>query len=111
MLFQPTDIPVLFCDEALLVINKPAGLSTLPDGYDPSLPHIKLLLERQYSRLWIVHRLDKETSGVLCLARSASAHRLLNTQFEQRRVSKVYHALVIGTPDWQELACDQALRV
>jgi RluA family pseudouridine synthase len=111
MQFQSTDIPVLFCDEALLVIDKPAGLSTLPDGYDPSLPHIKRLLESQYSHLWIVHRLDKETSGVLCLARSASAHRALNTQFEQRRISKVYHALVIGNPDWHELTCDQPLRV
>ncbi len=110
-MIQPSDIPVLFCDAALLVINKPAGVSTLPDGYDPSLPHIKVLLESQYSRLWVVHRLDKGTSGVLCLARSASAHRLLNTQFEQRQVAKVYRALVSGTPGWQEFTSDQPLRV
>lgn len=99
---QPTDIPVLFSDESLLVVNKPAGLSTLPDGFNPTLPYIKSVLERHYGRLWIVHRLDKDTSGVLLLARSAEAHRALNTQFEQHRVSKVYHALVVGSPEWQD---------
>jgi tRNA pseudouridine32 synthase / 23S rRNA pseudouridine746 synthase len=93
---------VLYQDEALLVVNKPTGLSTLPDGYNPSLPHIKSVLEQQVGPLLIVHRLDKETSGVLLLARSAEAHRSLNTQFEKHLVSKVYHALVVGTPDWQE---------
>ncbi len=92
---------ILFQDDVLLVVNKPAGLSTLPDGYNPSLPHIKSVLEQQYGPLWIVHRLDKETSGVLLLARSAEAHRSLNTQFEQHLVSKVYHALVAGSPEWQ----------
>ena len=57
------------------MINKPAGLRSLPDGYDPARPHVRLLLEPHYGRLWMVHRLDKETSGVLVLARSAEAHR------------------------------------
>jgi RluA family pseudouridine synthase len=107
---QQADIQVLWCDTALLVVNKPAGLSTLPDGYNPTLPHVKSVLEHEYGRLWIVHRLDKETSGVLLLARSAEAHRLLNTQFEQHQVSKVYHALVIGNPEWQEKTINLPLR-
>jgi tRNA pseudouridine32 synthase/23S rRNA pseudouridine746 synthase len=101
---------VLYQDDALLVVNKPAGLATLPDGYNPTMPHIKSVLEEQYGPLWIVHRLDKDTSGVLVLARSASVHRSLNTQFEKRQVSKVYHALVIGTPDWQERTVSLRLR-
>src|SRR4030042_369091 len=109
-MIQSTDIPLLFSDEALLLINKPAGLSTLPDGYNPSLPHIKSVLERQFGALWIVHRLDKDTSGVLLLARSAEAHRELNTQFEQHKVSKLYHALVVGNPEWQEQTVSLALR-
>ncbi len=103
-------IDVQYQDDALLVVNKPAGLATLPDGYNPTLPHIKSVLEEQYGPLWIVHRLDKDTSGVLVLARSASAHRSLNTQFEKRLVSKVYHALVDGTPDWQETTVSLPLR-
>ncbi len=106
-----TTIQVLFQDAALLVINKPAGVATLPDGYDPSLPHIKSLLEQQYGRLWIVHRLDKNTSGVLLLARSASAHRFLNTQFEQHTVTKIYHMLVQAVPEWDERTVDMALRL
>ncbi len=101
---------IIFQDESLLVVNKPAGISTLPDGYNPTLPHIKSLLEGQMGRLWIVHRLDKDTSGVLLLACTAQAHRSLNTQFEQHRVSKEYHAIINGDPDWQEKTVDLPLR-
>ena len=94
----------------LLVVNKPSGLSTLPDGYDPALPHIKSVLEQPSGRLWIVHRLDKDTSGVLLLARSANAHRSLNTQFEQHLVFKLYHALVSGNPDWVEKSINLPLK-
>ena len=104
------EINVLYQDPVLLVVNKPAGLATLPDGYDPTLPHIKSLLESHFGRLWIVHRLDKETSGVLLLARSTDAHQSLNTQFEQHQVSKVYHALVVGNPAWDETRVDLPLR-
>ena len=93
------------------MIDKPAGLHTLPDGYDASLPHVRSVLEPEYGRLWIVHRLDRETSGVLVLARTAEAHRSLNTQFEQHQVRKIYHALVEGSPDWQEITVDLPLRV
>lgn len=101
---------ILFQDDALLVINKPAGLSTLPDGYDSSLPHVKGVLEPHLGRLWIVHRLDKATSGVLLLARSAEAHKNLNTQFERHQVTKVYHALVFGLPTWREKTVTLPLR-
>ncbi len=60
--------------------------------------------------MWIVHRLDKDTSGALLLARTAAAHRNLNTQFEQGRVEKVYHALVVGDVPWEEKTVDLPLR-
>jgi tRNA pseudouridine32 synthase/23S rRNA pseudouridine746 synthase len=101
---------ILYQDEALLVINKPAGLSTLPDGYDLSLPHIKKILEPDLGKLWIVHRLDKATSGILLLARTAEAHKDLNTQFERHQVAKVYHALVLGQPAWKEKTIRLPLR-
>jgi RluA family pseudouridine synthase len=93
---------VLWCDAQLLVIDKPAGLPTLPDGYHKEAPHVKSVLEPLHGRLWIVHRLDKDTSGVLALGRSAEAHRSLNTQFEQHTTEKVYHALVRGEPHWED---------
>jgi RluA family pseudouridine synthase len=101
---------LIYIDPDLLVFNKPAGLGTLPDGYDPSLPHVRSLLEPQLGRLWIVHRLDKATSGALLLARTAAAHRNLNTQFEQGRVEKVYHALVVGEVPWEEKNIELSLR-
>lgn len=103
-------VKILYSDDSILVIDKPAGLHTLPDGYDLSLPHVRSLLEPDYGRLWIVHRLDRETSGVLVLARTAAAHRSLNTQFEQHQVRKVYHALVAGNPTWQETTLNMPLR-
>lgn len=101
---QPLDarnLVVLYVDEALLVVNKPAGLPSLPDGYNFRLPHLKSLLEPGYGHLWIVHRLDRDTSGLMVLARSAAAHRSLNLQFEARQVEKCYHAVVCGQPAWQ----------
>jgi tRNA pseudouridine32 synthase/23S rRNA pseudouridine746 synthase len=100
---------VLWSDESLLVVNKPAGLLSLPGGYQPE-PHLKEILEPAFGRLWIVHRLDRDTSGVLVLARSADAHRALNTQFQEHTTTKVYHALVQGEPEWTECAIDLPLQ-
>ena len=105
---QASDL-VLWSDPSLLVVNKPAGLLTLPGGYQPE-PHLKELLEPAFGRLWIVHRLDRETSGVLVLARSAEAHRALNTQFQAHTTTKVYHALVCGAPEWDRCTIDAPLR-
>jgi RluA family pseudouridine synthase len=95
-------LQIIYTDEAILAVNKPAGLSSLPDGYDPSAPHLKSLLEPKFGRLWIVHRLDRDTSGIVLLARSAAAHQHLNTQFELRQVAKRYQAIICGRPDWTE---------
>jgi RluA family pseudouridine synthase len=72
---------------------------------------VRSLLKPYYGRVWIVHRLDRGTSGVLLLARSAEAHRALNLQFDQRQVTKVYHALVSGSPDWDTKTVDLPLRI
>lgn len=110
-MIEEIEVPVIWCDESLLVINKPAGLLTLPDGYDPNVPHLKMVLSPEYDPLWIVHRLDRQTSGVVVLARNPSAHRHLNTQFQDRQVKKIYHALVVGSPDWDHKTVDLPLRL
>lgn len=102
---------VLWADESILAVNKPAGLPTLPDGYQPDAPHVRNLLEPSWGRLWIVHRLDRETSGVLILARSAAAHRSLNEQFQEHQAIKIYHALAIGDPPWEEQVIEMPLKV
>ncbi len=100
----------MWSDDSLLAINKPSGMLTLPDGYDKTLPHLRSILEPSFGRIWIVHRLDRDTSGIIVLARSADAHRHLNTQFQENRASKIYHALVQDHPPWDEQIIDVPLR-
>jgi tRNA pseudouridine32 synthase/23S rRNA pseudouridine746 synthase len=107
---QNTEQLLLWSDDSLLAINKPPGLLTLPDGYDKTLPHLRSILEPSFGRLWIVHRLDRDTSGIIVLARSADAHRHLNTQFQENRASKIYHALALGLPPWEDLTVTAPLR-
>lgn len=93
---------ILFSDEHILIVNKPADLSVLPEGWEKDVPYLVRLLEEKYEKIWVVHRIDKITSGVIVFALTAEAHRSLNIQFEKHQVEKVYHALVNGIPKWEE---------
>ena len=62
------------------------------------------------AKIWIVHRLDKITSGVMVFARDAETHRALNMQFENHQAEKVYHAIVQGNPKWDEKTARHPLR-
>jgi len=101
---RPQTPSLLYIDQDILLINKPAGLLSVPDGYHPDLPHLRDVLEPQYGQLWMVHRLDKETSGILILARTKEAHRNLNKSFRIREVKKIYYGLVSPVPDWRKKA-------
>jgi len=93
---------ILFKDKYLIVLDKPAGLSVLPDGWDKDAPYLVKLLEEKYEKIFIVHRLDKVTSGVMIFALDKETHRALNIQFENREVEKIYHAIMEGEPNWNE---------
>lgn len=101
---------ILYEDEHLLVVDKPAGLPVLPDGWEEDAPYLVKALEEQYGKIFIVHRLDKITSGVMVFARDAEAHRALNIQFEGHEAEKVYHALVEGNPKWEDKITRRPLR-
>jgi RluA family pseudouridine synthase len=101
---------ILYEDEHLLVIDKPAGLSVLPDGWEKDSQYLVKMLEEQYGKLFIVHRLDKITSGVMVFARDAETHRALNIQFESHQAEKIYHAIVEGNPKWEEKIAKHPLR-
>jgi 23S rRNA pseudouridine955/2504/2580 synthase len=85
---------ILFENDSFLIVNKPPFLSTLEDRQDP----LNLLaLARNYvPTAQVCHRLDKETSGALTIAKSPEAYRHLSIQFENRQVNKIYHAIVDG---------------
>ncbi len=87
---------ILFENEHFIAINKPAGLLSIPDrfGKDPSL---KSLLQHQFGKIYTVHRLDKDTSGLIIFAKDEETHKDLSQKFEGREVEKIYLGLVNGT--------------
>ena len=97
---------LLWEDEHLAVVNKPAGVLSIPGRHMPNAVDMRHLLQQRYGEIFVVHRLDKDTSGVMVFAKNAAAHKALNTQFEQREVQKVYHALVSGVVTKDELDID-----
>jgi tRNA pseudouridine32 synthase/23S rRNA pseudouridine746 synthase len=104
---EPAGIPVLHQDAHLLVVDKPAGRLVIPGrtGGESSLAEE---LAAIHGRLWVVHRLDRGTSGLLVFARSAAAHRTLNLAFDRGEPRKRYLALVKGAPP-AELRIDVAI--
>lgn len=115
------EIPVLFEDEHLLAINKPASLLTSPDRYDAQRPNLMRLLHEgiKQGKPWALarglnylanaHRLDFETTGVLLLARNKPALVTLADQFGAEKPVKTYVALVQGSPVEDEFEVDAAL--
>ena len=101
---------IIFEDAHLLVVDKPAGLSVLPDGWEKDSEYLVKMLEEESRKIFIVHRLDKITSGVMVFARDAEIHRALNIQFENHDAQKTYHAIVQGNPKWEEKVAKYPLR-
>lgn len=87
---------ILFENDDFLVINKPAGLLTIPDRHNDKLPSLSKMLEQQYGHIFVVHRLDKDTSGVIAFAKNELTHKFLSEQFQNRKADKVYLGLVTG---------------
>jgi len=90
------EIEIIYEDEDFIVLNKPAGVLTIPDRFSKSLPNLYGILTEKYGRIFVVHRLDKETSGVICFAKNEEAHSDLSEKFEEHDVNKVYLALITG---------------
>ncbi len=91
-------LPIIYEDEYLMAIDKPAGLLSVPGRYLKTQDSVTTRL-RQYlpnEKIYPVHRLDRDTSGILLLARDKSTHHHLSQQFQQREVHKVYEAILDG---------------
>jgi len=106
---QPEEMPldILFEDKSLLVVNKPAGLVVHPAAGHEEHTLVNALLHHCAGQLsgiggvarpGIVHRLDKETSGCLVVAKNDETHLALSKQFAERQVKKIYNAIVCGEP-------------
>jgi 23S rRNA pseudouridine1911/1915/1917 synthase len=88
---------IIFENDDIIVLNKPSGLLSIPDreGKDISL---KKILQDKYGKIFTVHRLDKDTSGIIVFAKYETIHAHLSKQFEQRQTEKIYVGLIIGSP-------------
>ena len=101
---------ILFENEDFIAVNKPEGLASIPEGVRGRDNLLSLLASIFPGKLYVVHRLDKETSGVILFAKNAPAHKYLNQQFDARRVKKTYLALCHGIIDEDEGQIDKPLR-
>ena len=90
------DIPLLYVDAQLLVMDKPAGLLSVPGRLPEHHDSVALRVQHRFPEALIVHRLDQVTSGLMVMARDADTHRALSRAFAAREVYKRYEAWVEG---------------
>ena len=88
--------PVLFADNRIVVFEKPTGLLSVPGIGPEKADCLVVRAQRDFPDARIVHRLDRDTSGIILLARDADSHRELSRQFHDREVNKTYEAVVDG---------------
>ena len=88
---------IIFENENFLAINKPAGLLSIPDRMQSEVS-LKDMLINKYGSIFTVHRLDKDTSGIILFAKNETVHKFLSQAFEERRVEKFYQGIVHGSP-------------
>lgn len=101
-----TDL-ILWEDDDYVVINKPPHLSTLDDRNDPT--NVLSFARKYVESAQVCHRLDKDTSGVLAIAKNPEAYRHLSMQFENRSVTKIYHAVVDGLHQFENVLVDKPI--
>jgi 23S rRNA pseudouridine1911/1915/1917 synthase len=100
---------VLHADADLVIVEKPSGLLSIPDRFGKVKNSLAELLEETYGEIFVVHRLDRETSGVMVYARTADAHRHLCQQFEHHTADKFYLALADGVVHEDEGEIDKPI--
>jgi 23S rRNA pseudouridine1911/1915/1917 synthase len=90
-----TDL-LIFENDDFIALNKPSGLLSIPDREGKEIS-LKTLLQEKYGSIFTVHRLDKETSGLIIFAKNAETHKHFSKQFEERQTEKIYQGLVVGS--------------
>jgi 23S rRNA pseudouridine1911/1915/1917 synthase len=88
---------IIFENDSFIAINKPAGLLSIPDRMQSETSLKDILLEK-YGAIFTVHRLDKDTSGIILFAKTEAAHKYFSQLFEERKIEKYYQGLVLGSP-------------
>ena len=111
---------IIYEDDSIIAVNKASGIAVTGERWDTEAPRLDLLLKQALNfrteantepELYIVHRIDKETSGLVIFAKNSKVHRSLSEAFEKRRVEKTYIAVIHGRPSWPggKASCDLPL--
>ncbi|MEX2117242.1 MAG: RluA family pseudouridine synthase [Bacteroidota bacterium] len=98
-LLKSKGISIIFEDEAVIVLDKPSPFLVLPDRYDELIPNLYGILNGELGKIFVVHQIDKETSGLIVFAKTPEVHKALSEQFEGHTVKKTYEAIVRGHPE------------
>lgn len=102
-------VEIIYEDKAIVVVSKPPFLRSIPDRYAPDLPNVYNQLQESIGEVFTVHRLDKNTSGLLVFAKTEEAHRHLSMQFENRTAEKTYLTILEGHLFPEEGVIDKAI--
>lgn len=108
---------LIYADDDMIAVNKAAGLLVAADRWDIEAPRLDLLIQKELpqiaplcQKLYAVHRIDKDTSGILLYALNAEAHLALNTAFQEREIKKTYRLLIHGRVQEEQFTVDLPLR-
>lgn len=88
---------IIFENDDFIAINKDAGMLTIPDRHDDTQMSLYKLLTQKYGKIFIVHRLDRDTSGLILFAKNETSHKYLSQLFEHRNIEKKYLGIVRGS--------------
>ena len=94
---QKNKFEIIFENAGFIAVDKPSGMLTIPDRHDETLTSLYKLLEKKYDKIYIVHRLDRDTSGIILFAKDEITHKYLSSLFEQRNIQKFYLGIVRGS--------------
>ncbi len=91
-------LEIIYEDDDIVAFNKPSGVLSIPHRFDASQVSLLKWAEQKMGKLFVVHRIDRETSGAIIFAKNENAHRHFSLQFQDRKVQKYYRALCVGHP-------------
>lgn len=88
---------IIFENDDFIAVNKESGMLSIPDRYDETQLSLYKILNQKYGKIFIVHRLDRDTSGLILFAKNEATHKYLSQLFEQRNIEKKYLGIVRGS--------------
>jgi RluA family pseudouridine synthase len=90
-------VSIIFENDDFVAVNKSAGMLTIPDRHDEAQLSLYKILMQHYGKIFIVHRLDRDTSGLVLFAKHEASHKYLSQLFEKREIEKIYFGIVKGS--------------